>query len=332
MEDAAIVTALVGEFEQAADEAGGAVDRGFAIAGRQVVSRCAGRALADDLSAAFAFPSRGSPDLLIYTWAGGKPPEPAGPVRMVEPWSLPRHSVEVKRSGSEPPVVVRGLLTETVAVNWTSYRPPLPLYEQAAPFLPLLNQWLSGSRLRLLHAGAVGRRGTGVLLAGEGGSGKSTTSLVCAGSGFDYAGDDYVVVDIERMTAHAVYRSGKVHWCGVHRIGALASNAARLPMGEGGEEDKAVFLMEDGLLADDLALEAVVLPRVVPEARTNLAPARRAQAMAALAPSTILQLPGNGQETLRGLRRLCSSLPAYTLELGNDATRAPGLIEELLSR
>jgi hypothetical protein len=322
------------EFERAAVLAGGEVDLGFSISGRQVAVRCAGAALANELAPALAYPMTGRPDLVIHRWSNGDPPVPDGPLQMVGPWSLPRHCVEVKSAPDGTPVVVRGLVTGSEGVHWTSDGPPLPLHERAAPFLPLLNQWMAGGQPRLVHAGAVGWHGRGVLLAGEGGSGKSSTALACVRCGFDYVGDDYVAVDTERLSAHAVYRSGKLHWRGLHRVGDLPLVAARrLPPRRGSyEEEKAVFLMETQTMTDDLVLAAIILPRVEAGERTRLVPAPRVRALAALAPSTILQLPGSGQGDLHALRRLCESVPAYSLELGSDMETAPALLQELVSR
>jgi len=55
-------------------------------------------------------------------------------------------------------------------------------------------------------------------------------------------------------------------------------------------------------------------------------------ALKALAPSTILQLPGAGQKALRSIAKLLKQVPCYVLELGIDQERIPGVILDLLSR
>src|SRR5207237_110630 len=71
------------------------------------------------------------------------------------------------------------------------------------------------------HAAAVGNDGRGVLVVGPGRSGKSTTALACLAAGFDYAGDDYVVVSSEPPHVHSAYCAGKLAWSDLARHPAL---------------------------------------------------------------------------------------------------------------
>ena len=53
-------------------------------------------------------------------------------------------------------------------------------------------------------------------------------------------------------------------------------------------------------------------------------------ALAALAPSSILQVPGAGQASFSKMRRLVTGLPCYSLQLGKQSERVPGMLEALL--
>ena len=66
----------------------------------------------------------------------------------------------------------------------------------------LLQQGLhSYAWLTVLHAGAVSRQGQCLLLAGCGGSGKSTLTAALLAQGFSYLSDDLVALDEESLTA-----------------------------------------------------------------------------------------------------------------------------------
>ena len=67
--------------------------------------------------------------------------------------------------------------------------------------------------VQLVHSGAVGIGGQGVLLTGIGGSGQSTTCLLCLEAGLDFAGDDYTAFELvggSSARVHSLYSSAKV--------------------------------------------------------------------------------------------------------------------------
>ncbi len=66
----------------------------------------------------------------------------------------------------------------------------------ARPLHRLLGGVLSLAGSAMLHAALVGESGSAVLLAGPGGSGKSTTALACLFAGLDILGDDTVAAAI----------------------------------------------------------------------------------------------------------------------------------------
>lgn len=57
-----------------------------------------------------------------------------------------------------------------------------------------LFRWAIQNGMMLLHAAAVGVDGTGVLLGGYGGKGKSTLSVACLRSGLQFVSDDYTLL------------------------------------------------------------------------------------------------------------------------------------------
>jgi hypothetical protein len=74
-------------------------------------------------------------------------------------------------------------------------------------------------------------------------------------------------------------------------------------------------------------LQAIVLPTITGRPETRTVPTSSAAALAALAPSTVLQLPTERAEALRYMARLVRQVPAYVLELGWDVRDvAPALL------
>jgi hypothetical protein len=216
------------------------------------------------------------------------------------------------------------------AIFFTPSWRTVPYYDSAAPLRSILSWWLTRRGLQLVHGGAVGIDGAGVLLAGKGGSGKSTTALLCVEDGMSYASDDYSVLQLEPgPRAFGLYNSAKIRPQDLARFPHLFPNA----QSNRGDEKRHLFVAEHypERVASHLALRAILLPRVIGHGTTRLAPATPAAALMALAPSTIFQLPGAGSAAFEFLSRLVRGLPAYALELGQSTGDVAPAIRRFLS-
>jgi hypothetical protein len=157
-----------------------------------------------------------------------------------------------------------------------------------------------------------------VLVAGVSGAGKSTTALACLEAGFDYAGDDYVLVDVHTKTAFGLYGTGKLEPQNLTRFPQLAPLVADHERSDG---EKALVLLHDHRperLVDRIELEAIVLPRVSGEPESSLEPASPAAALRVLAPTTAMHLPGSHREVFTKLNQLVRALPCHRLDAGTD--------------
>lgn len=206
--------------------------------------------------------------------------------------------------------------------------------QQAAPARTLLHWILSQHGRRLVHAAAVAPPGSdiGVLLAGAGGSGKSTTAMLCLGAGFHYAGDDYTAVSQPDATngprAHSLFATAKLTATSLALLPFLTPGIRLAPT----KDEKGVIDLNaicPERLADSIALGAVIVPQVR-GGKTGVRRISQAEALRALAPTTLLQLPGSGNDTFRDLSRLAASLPAWSLDLGDDLDEIPGHVARTL--
>jgi hypothetical protein len=215
------------------------------------------------------------------------------------------------------------------AIFWVLDRQRIPWWERAAPLRTLLHWALRGPSRLLVHAACVGTAGTGVLLAGPGGSGKSTTAVASLHAGLDYAGDDYVLAETldGRVHAHSVYGTAKV-------TEESAAMLPTLPAVQASANDGAKRVVDIGALHGDrmvrgLGVKAIVLPRPVNGAPTRLRPATAAHAMMALAPTTVLQLPSDGGAAMAPLAALSRAVPVWHLDLGGEPRAAADLVARL---
>ena len=208
----------------------------------------------------------------------------------------------------------------------------VPYYETGAPLRVIFQWWLGRRRCQLAHAAAVGLGTGAVLLAGKGGSGKSTAALACLLAGLDYLGDDYVLLSDEpEPYVHGLYSTAKLNADNVSRLPALASrvkNADRLG------REKALFFMQEHFpqqIRVGMPLRAILLPRVTGERQTRLERTSAAAALAALGTSTVFQLAGAGQEAFEILAGVVAALPCYVLLAGTEIDAIPKVISDLLS-
>ena len=208
----------------------------------------------------------------------------------------------------------------------------LPYWEYGSPLRTILHWWLLSKGLQLVHAAAVGNSSGGVLIGGKGGSGKSTTALACLQSNLFYVGDDYTLLGLDSgSVVHSLYNSAKLNSDHVRRFPALLpkiANTERLA------DEKALLFVNEHYplkVATRLPARAVLLPRVTGLAETRLKRVSVAMALAALAPSTIFQLPRAGNEALKFLATFARNLPCFSLEAGTDLSTIPRVIEGLLA-
>lgn len=217
------------------------------------------------------------------------------------------------------------------AVLWVRDAGRLAYWESGAPLLTLLHWWFGARGWQLVHGAAVGYPDGGALLAGKGGSGKSTTALACLRSDLAYAGDDYCLLQPGTPPrVHSLYNSAKLN----------RDNLAFLPFlaplwkgADGAAEEKALSFVAPVFperMAAGFPLKAILVPRISGERDTTLAPLSGAAALKALAPSTLFQLSGAGAQAFATMARLVRTVPCFRLNLGRDPDTIPGTIAGLL--
>jgi hypothetical protein len=220
-----------------------------------------------------------------------------------------------------------------LAIFWARDAQLLPSYQSGAPLLMILHWWARRRGCQLIHAAAVGTSKGGVMLAGKGGSGKSTTAAACLNSGLLYAGDDYCLLEMNDVPhAYSLYSSAKLGAESVRRLPHL--EPAIHNTGRSVAEKALIFVhrIYPEAVTRGFPVRAVLLPEVTGRGETVLSPASPMLGLMALAPSTIFQLSGAGRCAFEILAALVKRVPCCHLEIGNDLHRIPEVIRDLLSR
>lgn len=305
------------------------------IAGRDILIRYADPVLVEGLSRAtrhLAAASPGSPDLTIDVWIDDE-------ISLGLPADWPSFGVSHSDVGSavftwHAPEGPLYSYDRERRHGWAvfSSSDAVPTWDQAAPFRRILHWWAVDHGVQLIHAAAIGNASGGILLVGRGGSGKSTTSLACLEAGLGFAGDDYcVLAPGHSPRVDSLYLSAKADPKAAELIPGLREAFAQAPFTSLGKSVLFADQIRPESLCAGFPLRGIVVPQVTDEATSRLTRLRPAAALRALAPSTILQMPGGRSNDLAGMADVVGRVPAWALTLGSPASAA-ALIAGLLER
>ena len=201
------------------------------------------------------------------------------------------------------------MVTMTAPADW----------EHAAPFRSFLH-WTAAARgCLLVHAASVAQPGgRGALLLGPGGSGKSTTTLTAVAAGWVTAGDDYVLLDptAPRVGARALYGTAKTKADAQVALPVLAGASRSWTTDDGSKHVHHLGEAHPHAFAAQVPVDVLVVMRR--DGGSDVAPAAPSEALAAVAPSTIFQLPYDRATAFAVLGDLVRRVPAVTVTLHPD--------------
>ena len=99
-----------------------------------------------------------------------------------------------------------------------------------------------------------------------------------------------------------------------------------------GDREKAVMFVSD-LFPDQVqssaGLSAILIPKIT-DGRTRLVAASKLEAILAIAPTTLLQLPLAETNKVTALKSIIEKIPCYYLELGPDIRNIPEVLKSFL--
>jgi hypothetical protein len=328
---------------KAAQAVGGYADRFLKLADRIIQLRFAGPALVPHTIPALAHletePSL-MPDLIVRVCDSAS----TGVSMPASPWRTAEQTFRGEAPGayneghlhtsSHEWVGVLSMLDGEAgsAVFWAADAGLLHFSMRGAPLRDILHWWLVDHGSLLVHGAGVGDSSAGVLLTGRGSSGKSTTALACLGAGLLYAGDDHVAVGIEPTPwLYSLYNTAHLDIGGSFTFSDLASGIQDPEPSNDFKLQIFIHQHRPDAITTGFPLVAIVLPRVAHRSDSRLRVASGAEMLIALAPATILSLPGAGQGILRRMTRLARQVPSYVLEVGTDLSQIPPIIMDLLA-
>jgi hypothetical protein len=180
----------------------------------------------------------------------------------------------------------------------------------------------------------VGTEEGAVVLLGDSGAGKSTTSLSCLEEGFAYIGDDLCALSLggDEVTAHSLYCSAKLYEHNVvrfPRFRELVINPVRLS-----ETEKAIAYLDardGGVLRRSLPVRAIILLQGKGLPAPVIDPLSPARALQILMPKAYRDFPGQGKTELAGLTRVLAHVPCFTMQLASELRLNAEALRQLIA-
>jgi hypothetical protein len=215
------------------------------------------------------------------------------------------------------------------AVLWIDDEDALPLWEHTSPLRTAARWWSTCQGAAMVHAGAVANAERCLLLVGDSGAGKSTTTMACHGSSLDILGDDFCIVEPAKddtpPQAHAMYRLAKLD----ERALDLLPHEREHIVGTAWRGKKLIDLA----IAEQLARPIVAICHVVQDRSkpTHVVPMSRIQALRAVAPSTMFQQRLWERETWNVLAATVRATQCYQLRV-SDIGSVPDVVTSILDR
>jgi len=217
---------------------------------------------------------------------------------------------------------------------WKMQRSHLPYYEAGYPFRTLLHWWLRPRGFQFIHGAAVGTESGGVLLVGKGGAGKSTSAMASIRGGLRYAGDDYCVVGLDpQPVVYSLFNACKL--CGDEDVARFPGLAEHVSNPKRPSDEKALVYLQELLperVSASLPLKALLVPRITGAPNTVIRSCKGMEALSAIVPGTMAQLPSSHQEDLKFMSAMVRRLPAFSIEVGTEVEQIPVAISRLLEQ
>lgn len=352
LEPTACFDLMLAGFDRAGVRVERVIDRRYRFGRRTVALRFAGPALLDAFAPAIAHLETDTTDpvdVTIDLWDSESTGAPLSPLIIFMRSRIAYDHFEFLTSRHE----IRGISNDRVpatldhwskafslydrerahGVYWVESAADVPYFERAAPLRTMLSWALADLGLQSVHAAGVGDADGGVLLAGAGGSGKSSTALSCLEAGMGYLADDYCLIGAEPPAeAFSMYAVAKLD--GVADLQRMPRFLPHVTNPAAAGTEKLVLHLADSFasqLVPSMPVRAVLVPRVTDLDDTSLRPISAAAALRALGPTTLLQRPGAGAEAMAAMSSFVRSVPCFELRLGSRSEQIPRVIADLLA-
>lgn len=218
----------------------------------------------------------------------------------------------------------RGLVWFTQPERIASWHVARPLLH-ALKGLTLDTPWLP------IHAAAIARDGRALMVVGMSGAGKTSLALAAAMTGWDYLGDDAVLVRSDPAAVAALYSSCRVRtdMFGVFHDAMAASLGTS---DDAGEIKAELDLARLGACrAATARVAAVLVPKRAGAVRPTLSPIGRSETVRRMVFAARQSIHGDDAASFAKLAAFVRDLPCFAFDPGPDPFAAARSLGEFLA-
>ena len=205
------------------------------------------------------------------------------------------------------------------------------LLKQGHLLVKPISQTVRTENSALVHSAAVGIDNKGVLICAKGGSGKSTLSVSCLVSGFQYVADDYLILNKINNSLYALPIYSMITLSS--QICNLIPNLKTSFMGNNYNDTKYVLNISsyDNKLAKNLPIKAVVFPNIANVNEPAIEKTDKNRAVTQLVFSTATQMNNdNDKNYMKLLISLIKDLNFYQINLSKDLNKNVEILKQFI--
>jgi hypothetical protein len=216
---------------------------------------------------------------------------------------------------------------------WVPTYESFPFWAKATPFrIPF--SWIAAEHGgEMIHCAAIDIDGQGILLAGNGGRGKTTTALNAALHGCKILGEDFILYMNNAISS--VYLKAKAHH-GEHLLN-LISKGLKCPPQILGQKTIIPLMGQPFEMITEFKPSGLYFPGIFPNDATNeIVSIPKSVALREFAAPSFIGLQGIGSASLRTHSELVRSVETWTLpmtgNLDEDFARLKNQVESVSKR
>ncbi len=197
----------------------------------------------------------------------------------------------------------------------------MPYFEKACPMRMLLHWLCVKNNMTLIHSAAIANGESGYLLAGRGGVGKSTLSMLSLFEGSALLGDDYVIIEnCENPYVFSIYNTIKINHDMIKLYPILNNYLVNNPT----PDEKGYLFITDiphKTIGKKFKLEGIIFFNRHDSEQVKIIEIPKIKALATIGASTMFQLPGADHSFIRHISKLVKDFPVYEYTLSNQVRK-----------
>ncbi len=215
---------------------------------------------------------------------------------------------------------------------WFTHPDKIASWHVARPFLHAIKGLSLPSPWTPIHAASVALNGRGVLIAGLSGAGKSSIAMTCALRGWDYLGDDAVLVRAGPARVAALYNSARLREDTFSRFPEVMAACLRVSDDAGESKAEIDMALMRPLTVGEAEISAILVPQPTDWTELHLRPISRSETLRKLMEAAQQSLIGDEPSTFAKLAAVVERVPCYGLVAGGDPEQLSCALSRLVEK